>query len=271
MASMQNMKALATRFRMSISLSKKEKGGIKIDKKAMEEALLGKTVNKSGFIDQFTNLWREGEGISIRALGGAQWCKMERFRDKASEIDIEVLYTFKRLNAEYDLRGNSIMGRGNGQIEARGKNGSSSLSLGRCYDRLIDRGDSIAPEAGRIELLSHLDLIKVIGESTKVIQPNRDIDLNIPIMEVNSDVSGRNHVSDGIARGLGEGLTSQDSNLFNLLLIIEAVLRGGMKNNREDDGCEFKEFEECGTRVNKIQRSGSDQAGATYERSPRSQ
>lgn len=41
MASMQNMKALATRFRMSISLSKKEKGGIKIDKKAMEEALLG--------------------------------------------------------------------------------------------------------------------------------------------------------------------------------------------------------------------------------------
>lgn len=46
---------------------------------------------------------------------------MERFGDKASEIDIEVLYTFKRLNAEYDLRGNSIMGRGNGQIRARGR------------------------------------------------------------------------------------------------------------------------------------------------------
>lgn len=73
--------------------------------------------------------------------------------------------------------------------------------------------------------MSHLDLIEAIGENTKVMQPNRDIDLNIPIMEVNSDVSGRNHVSDGISRGLGEELTSQDSNLFNLLLIIEAVLK----------------------------------------------
>lgn len=90
-------------------------------------------------------------------------------------------------------------------------------------------------------------------------------------MEGNIEVSGMDHASDGIARGLGERLTSQDSDPFNLLPIIESVSRGGIKRNREDDGCEFEEFEEGGTRVNKIQRSSSDQARTTYEGSPRSQ
>lgn len=41
MAGRQNMEGLATKFGTSLSLSDKEKGGIKIDQKAVEGALLG--------------------------------------------------------------------------------------------------------------------------------------------------------------------------------------------------------------------------------------
>lgn len=79
------MESLASRFGSSLSLSEREKGGIKIKKKRVEGALLGfyysivaevfslKPVNENGFIDQFTSLWRGREWISIRALGGARF------------------------------------------------------------------------------------------------------------------------------------------------------------------------------------------------------
>lgn len=288
MAGMQNMEGLATRFGVSLSLSEKEKGGIKIDKKVVEGALLGfhssivaevflkKSINESGFINQFINLWRRQEGVSIRALGGARfmaqfvrnmcrvlevekpwlfrdnlvlvvdgvqhgrweeplhlatmwvqlhnipplnmteavaraiggligvvvkvnkddgrdcierflrvrisidvceplmwgganvefpndgtiwvdlhyeglpnyclicgkvghvtrWYKAERIRGEASEIDNEALYAFKGLDAEYDLRENGIMGRGDGQRGTMGRNGLSVPPLGRSADSI---------------------------------------------------------------------------------------------------------------------------------------
>lgn len=39
-----------------------------------------------------------------------RWCKMERLGDEASEIDTKALYAFKGLDAEYDPRGNNIVG-----------------------------------------------------------------------------------------------------------------------------------------------------------------
>ncbi|KAM1090528.1 hypothetical protein ACFX19_018349 [Malus domestica] len=76
---------------------------------------------------------------------------------------------------------------------------------------------------------------------------------------------------DGAHGDLGASLLSQDSDLFNLLLIIEAVSQGEMKMNREEDGEELEVFEEGLTLVNKIQRFGMDQAEATYQGFPRSQ
>ncbi|KAM1386256.1 hypothetical protein ACFX2F_032738 [Malus domestica] len=85
----QNMELLARKFGSNLSLLEKERGGIKIEKKDTEGALLGfhhsmvtevlstKAVNENGFIDQFTSLWGGNEGVSIRALGGALF--MARF------------------------------------------------------------------------------------------------------------------------------------------------------------------------------------------------
>lgn len=83
------MEGLTKKFGTGLSLSEKEKGGIKIRKKEVEGTLLGfqysvvaqvftrNEVNDTGFIDQFTNLWRGRERVSIRALGGARF--MARF------------------------------------------------------------------------------------------------------------------------------------------------------------------------------------------------
>ena len=92
MAGMQNMEGLAMKFGVSFPLSEKEKCGVKIDMKAMEGAPLGfhysvvaevfsmKPINENGFINQFTSPWRGNKGISIRALGGAQF--MARLVDR---------------------------------------------------------------------------------------------------------------------------------------------------------------------------------------------
>lgn len=40
-----------------------------------------------------------------------RWCKAERLGNEASEVDVEALFAFKRLDAEYDLRGNYFVGK----------------------------------------------------------------------------------------------------------------------------------------------------------------
>lgn len=118
--------------------------------------------------------------------------------------------------------------------------------------------------------MNHLEKVVTNGKTTEVLQPSRDIDINMPIVEVHDDVSEMAHERDGVDGDLGAGLLSQDSDPFNLLPIIEAVSRGGMKRHRDEDDEELEVFEEGLTRVNKIQRSGVDQAEVTYEGSPRS-
>lgn len=44
-----------------------------------------------------------------------RWCKVERLGDDASEFDVEALFTFKGLDAEYDLRGNCLLRKEEGQ------------------------------------------------------------------------------------------------------------------------------------------------------------
>lgn len=75
---------------------------------------------------------------------------------------------------------------------------------------------------------------------------------------------------EGDGAGLGDGLLSQDSDPFNLLLIIEAVTRGGAKRSRDEDNETVEIFNEGLYRVNKNSRFGMDQVEATYEGSPRS-
>ncbi|KAM1040976.1 hypothetical protein ACFX13_030941 [Malus domestica] len=68
-------------FRSKLRLSEKELGGICIERKDVEGALLGlqytmiaevltsKVVNREVFIDCFMSLWRGREGVSIRDIG----------------------------------------------------------------------------------------------------------------------------------------------------------------------------------------------------------
>ena len=103
----QCMELLARRFGSSVSLSDKERGGIKIEKKDTHGALLGfhhsivaevfstKVVNENGFIDQFTSLWPGKEGVSIRALRGARF--MARFvgrRDMYRVLEVDKPWVF---------------------------------------------------------------------------------------------------------------------------------------------------------------------------------
>lgn len=53
----------------------------------------------------------------------------------------------------------------------------------RAFDAGLIRLESfIAPGARSIELVSHPEEIKGNGESNKVVQPSRDIDLNMPFV-----------------------------------------------------------------------------------------
>lgn len=107
-AGLHNMEGLSSKYGSSLSLSEREKGGVKIGKKAMEGALLGfhhsvvvkvfsiKSLNDNAFIDQFTSHWRGREGVSIRALGGARF--MARFvgrRDMYRVLEAEKPWLFR--------------------------------------------------------------------------------------------------------------------------------------------------------------------------------
>ncbi|KAM1236700.1 hypothetical protein ACFX2I_037695 [Malus domestica] len=72
---------LGMRFGAKLSLSEKERDGVTVGRREVDEALLefhhcllvevltDKGVNRDAFIDCFTSLWRGRKGVSIRELG----------------------------------------------------------------------------------------------------------------------------------------------------------------------------------------------------------
>ncbi|RXH87634.1 hypothetical protein DVH24_034534 [Malus domestica] len=317
----KNMEFLATKFGTSLSLSEKEKGGIKIEKKAVKGALLGfhysvvvevfstKAVNENGIIDQFTSLWRGREGCQLghsvgldlvvdgachgqwaepfhlatmwvqlhnvsplnmteviaSTIGGligkvaeganvefpndgmiwinfhyeglpnyclicgkvehvTQWCKVEKLGEEASEDSL-----------------GGVDPHGRRAVEAEEKE-HQRVEREKAFDAsFIGLGGSITPETGMIVLENHPEKLIANGESTEVMQPSHNIDLNIPIVVEHDGFHDRTPEREG-----------------------------GMKRSREDDGTNLEVIEEDLTCAYKIPRFGRDQAEATYEGSPRS-
>lgn len=89
-------------------LTNKEKKGVIIGRKEMEEALLGfhyvllaevlteKFVNAEVFIDMFTSLWHGKEGVSFRALGDHRFLiKFVAQKDMQRVLEAEFPWTFR--------------------------------------------------------------------------------------------------------------------------------------------------------------------------------
>lgn len=98
---------------------------------------------------------------------------------------------------------------------------------------LIGPGGIIAPSEGMIELVSHPEELEGSGHNTDEVQQSRDIDLNMPILEVVEEGSVRLPEEYDGGGGVEQGLLSQDLDPVNLLLIIEAVSRERTKRARE--------------------------------------
>ncbi|KAB2628840.1 hypothetical protein D8674_033635 [Pyrus ussuriensis x Pyrus communis] len=258
MSGFQNIESLALKFGSSLSPSEREKGGIKIEKKAVEEALLGfhysivvevfslKPVNENGFIDQFTSLWRGREGISIRALGGALF--IARFvgrHDMCLVLEVKKAWLFQD-DLVWVVH----------NVPPLNMTEAVAMAIGGLLGSVVevdknDGRDCIG--AGSIELVSHLEEIEGNGESNEVVQPSRDIDLNMPFVGNTKKVLDSLRGRDSIDRDVDHGVLSQDSDPFNLIPIIEA----------EDDVMAV--IEDGLNRVHKNQWSIMDQAEATYE------
>ncbi|KAM2039419.1 hypothetical protein ACFX1T_012859 [Malus domestica] len=102
------MEELGSRFGSKLKLSEKERGGIVIERKDVEGAILGlkytliaevltsKEVNGEIFTDRFMSLWRGCEGVSIRDIGNRRF--LARFagqRDLLRVVEADLPWTFK--------------------------------------------------------------------------------------------------------------------------------------------------------------------------------
>ncbi|KAM1224312.1 hypothetical protein ACFX2G_044189 [Malus domestica] len=103
-----DLEDLGSRFGAKLKLSEKELGGICIQRKDVEGALVGlqytliaevltsKEVNGEAFIDCFMSLWRGREGVSIRDIGDRRF--LTRFagqRDLQRVVDADQPWHFK--------------------------------------------------------------------------------------------------------------------------------------------------------------------------------
>lgn len=123
----------------------------------------------------------------------------------------------------HNLNGGDLRGRCALEEE---ENERQRLERERTFDvGLIGSSGIIAPGAGMIKLVSHLEEFEGNGESTEVVQQSKDIDLNMLILEVVEEWSKRASGWYSVDEGVEQGLLSQDSDPFNLLPIIEAVSR----------------------------------------------
>ncbi|KAM1552112.1 hypothetical protein FF1_044188 [Malus domestica] len=99
---------LETRFGTNLILSEKEQGGVCIERKDVEGALLGfqytviaevltaKTVKGDVFVDCFMSLWRGREGVSIREIVDRRF--LARFagkRDLQRVVEADMPWMFK--------------------------------------------------------------------------------------------------------------------------------------------------------------------------------
>ena len=90
----------------------------------------------------------------------------------------------------------------------------------------------VAPEAGLIVLLNHPEDGVAVRDSEEGLPLSHAFDLNIQVVVDQDD-----HHSDSlpvmgeVGAGGGQSQLSRDSDLFNLLPIIEAVTRGGTKRS----------------------------------------
>ncbi|KAM1376754.1 hypothetical protein PS1_038739 [Malus domestica] len=104
----KDMEELGSRFGAKLKLFEKELGGISIQRKDVEGALVGlqytliaevltsKEVNGEAFIDCFMSLWRGREGVSIRDIGDRRF--LTRFagqRDLQRVVDSDQPWHFK--------------------------------------------------------------------------------------------------------------------------------------------------------------------------------
>ena len=104
----KEIESLGSRFGAKLKLSEKERGGINIERKDVEGALLGfqytviaevlstKVINEDAFIDCFMSLWRGKEGVSIRDIGDKRF--LARFagqRDLQRVVDADQPWTFR--------------------------------------------------------------------------------------------------------------------------------------------------------------------------------
>ena len=104
----QEMQELSDRFGTNLRLTDKERGGIIIDRKAIDDALLGfqytvlvdvltsKEVNGEALIDRFTPLWRGREGVSIRYIGDRRFlARIMGQGDLERVVDADLPWIFK--------------------------------------------------------------------------------------------------------------------------------------------------------------------------------
>lgn len=137
--------------------------------------------------------------------------------------------SFLSLNGKryHNLNGGELCGRRD--LEEKEKE-RQRLERERAFDAgLFGPGGIIAPSAGMIELVSHLEEFKGNEEHTEVVQQSIDIDLNMSIMEGVEEGSVRAPKGYGVDGGVEQRLLSQDSDPFNLFPIIEAISRKGRK------------------------------------------
>lgn len=127
----QELEELGVRFGTDLRLTENERGGLTIDRKAMDGILLGfqyslvaevlmsKVVHGEAFIDRFTWLWRGREGVSIKEISDRRF--LARFvgqRDLDRVVDADLPWTFK----------NDLVMLAN--RTGAGRNRSTTLSLG---------------------------------------------------------------------------------------------------------------------------------------------
>ncbi|KAM2536189.1 hypothetical protein TB1_021660 [Malus domestica] len=102
------MAELGQSLGIKLQLTEKEKDGVVIARKDVEEALIGfhymvlvevltdRTVHGEAFVDRFTLLWRGKEGVSIREIGDRRF--LVRFvakRDMQRVFDSDFPWTIR--------------------------------------------------------------------------------------------------------------------------------------------------------------------------------
>ncbi|KAB2622222.1 hypothetical protein D8674_024404 [Pyrus ussuriensis x Pyrus communis] len=237
------MELFAGKFRYSLSLSEKERGGIKIEKKDTEGALLGfhhnvvaevlstKAVNENGFIDQFTSLWRGKDEVQLHnvpplnmmeaiasAIGGLIGTVIKVDKDDGRDYSGR----FLRVKISFDVQ-EPLMWGANLEFPDDGE-----IWIDFCYEGL----PNYCLIYGKMGHVTRWCKEETLGERASV-EDVKAIGQHMKsrLGKMYSSARRRNGSASSLSwrrqfDGIKDGLLSQDSDPFNLLPIIEAVMRG---------------------------------------------